>query len=110
MGAEWDLPERWIHPPTSFDLATPLNFVSTADIVGGNSGSPILNRDLQVVGLAFDGNIESLPGEYIFLTERARTVAVDSRGILEALRDIYGAERLVEELVVGATVGAASGN
>lgn len=110
MGAEWDLPERWIHPPTSFDLATPLNFVSTADIVGGNSGSPILNRDLQVVGLAFDGNIESLPGEYIFLTERARTVAVDSRGILEALRDIYGAERLVEELVVGAAVEAASGN
>ncbi len=103
---EWDLPERWLDPPGSFDLSTPLNFVATADIIGGNSGSPVLNRDLEVVGLAFDGNIESLSGEYIFLTETARTVAVDSRGILEALSEIYGADRLVEELKAGATAAA----
>ncbi len=107
---EWDLPERWIDPPDSFDLTTPLNFVSTADIIGGNSGSPVLNRSLEVVGLAFDGNIESLSGEYIFLTESARTVAVDSRGILEALRVIYGADRLVEELRAGARAGATAGS
>ncbi len=105
--SEWDLPERWLNPPSSFELSTPLNFVATADIIGGNSGSPVLNRDLEVVGLAFDGNIESLSGEYIFLTETARTVAVDSRGILEALSEIYGADRLVEELRAGAAAGAA---
>ncbi|MEJ2319872.1 MAG: S46 family peptidase [Gemmatimonadales bacterium] len=107
---EWDLPERWIDPPDSFDLATSLNFVSTADIVGGNSGSPVLNRNLEVVGLAFDGNIESLSGEYIFLTDRPRTVAVDSRGILEAMRVMYGADRLVEELRAGARAGVATGS
>jgi len=104
--SEWGLPGRWIDPPSSFDLSTPLNFVSTADIIGGNSGSPVLNRELEVVGLAFDGNIESLSGDYIFLTERPRTVAVDSRGILEALSEIYGAARLVEELRAGVQAGA----
>ncbi len=94
----WDLPERWLSPPEDFDLSTPVNFVSTADIIGGNSGSPVLNRELEVVGLAFDGNIESLPGDYIFLPDENRCVAVDSRGILEALRDMYGAQRLVREL------------
>ena len=106
VGTEWDLPDRWLDPPGSFDMSTPLNFVATADIIGGNSGSPVLNRDLEVVGLAFDGNIESLSGEYIFLTETARTVAVDSRGILEALSEIYAADRLVAELQAGATAGA----
>jgi len=98
---EWALPERWMHPPPGFDLSTPLNFVSTADVIGGNSGSPVVNRDLEVVGLVFDGNIQSLPGDYIYMPTLNRTVSVDVRGILEALEDIYGASRIVEELTGG---------
>ena len=96
--SEWDLPEQWLDPPETFDLSTPINFVSTADITGGNSGSPIVNRDLEIVGLVFDGNIESLSGDYIYLPDRNRAVAVDARGMLEALDDIYDADRLVLEL------------
>ena len=98
---EWALPARWMNPSPDFDLSTPFNFVSTADIIGGNSGSPVVNRDLEVVGLVFDGNIQSLPGDYIYLSELNRSVAVDVRGILEALEDIYGAARIVEELIGG---------
>lgn len=97
----WDLPEDWLNPPTDFDLKTPLNIVSTNDIIGGNSGSPLLNKDLEVVGLVFDGNIESLSGEFIYTQQRARTVSVDSRGISEALDVIYDADRLVQELETG---------
>ncbi len=97
-GTEWDLPERWVSPPATFDLAAPVNFVSTADITGGNSGSPVINRDLEVVGLVFDGNIESLSGDYIYLPQTNRAVAVDARGMLEALDEIYDADRLVLEL------------
>jgi hypothetical protein len=95
---DWQLPPRWTKPSADFDLGTPLNFVATADIIGGNSGSPALNQKLELVGLVFDGNVESLPGDYIYLPEKNRTVAVDARGILEALRDVYGAKRLVQEL------------
>ncbi len=98
---DWDLPERWKVPPPALDLSTPLNFIATADIIGGNSGSPVINTDLEVVGVAFDGNIESIPGAYIFLPEANRMIAVDARGMLEALRGVYGATRLVEELVGG---------
>jgi hypothetical protein len=104
-GSDWDLPNRWVSPPDRFDLSTPLNFVSSADIIGGNSGSPVIDRNLRVVGLIFDGNIESLPGDFIYLPEENRSVAVDVRGILEALEDIYGAGRIVEELTLGAGVG-----
>ncbi|MBW3535919.1 MAG: S46 family peptidase, partial [Gemmatimonadetes bacterium] len=97
----WALPERWRTPPPDLDLSTPLNFVSTADIIGGNSGSPVVDRDLRVVGLVFDGNIESLPGDYIYLPELNRSVSVDVRGILEALDEVYGMEGLVRELVEG---------
>lgn len=106
-GTDWDLPGRWRSPPQAFDLSTPLNFVSTADIIGGNSGSPVIDRDLRVVGLIFDGNIESLSGDYIYTPEKNRSVAVDVRGILEALDAIYGADRLVEELLTGALAGTA---
>ena len=95
---EWKLPQRWLDAPASFDRATPMNFVSTNDIIGGNSGSPVVNKDLQVVGLVFDGNIESLPSAFIFQTEVARTVSVDARGMLEALDDIYDMDRIVVEL------------
>ena len=98
---EWDLPERWLDPPGDPDLATPMNFVSTNDIIGGNSGSPLVNADLELVGLAFDSNTEGLSGEYIFLTDRARAVSVDVRGIMEALEEVYLAERIVEELRSG---------
>jgi hypothetical protein len=103
-GAEdspWALPERWRTPPEGLDLSTPLDFVSTADIIGGNSGSPVLNRDLQVVGVVFDGNIESLPGDYIYLPELNRSVAVDARGILAALDHAYDMDRIVVELLTG---------
>ena len=78
-----------------------MDFVSTADIIGGNSGSPVLDQELEVVGLVFDGNIESLPGDYIYLPELNRTVAVDIRAILEALDDVYDMDRLVLELTTG---------
>ncbi len=101
---DWDLPERWLDHPASFDRSTPLNLVSTNDITGGNSGSPLLNKDLEVVGLIFDGNIESLPNNYLFQDETARAVSVDARGILEALDDIYDADRIVLELTTGQMV------
>jgi hypothetical protein len=103
-GTDWDLPMRWLSPPASFDLSTPVNFVLTADIIGGNSGSPVLNQNLELVGLIFDGNIESLPGDYIYDPRVNRAVAVDSRGILEALDDIYDADRIVLELTTGRMV------
>jgi hypothetical protein len=103
-GTPWDLPARWLSPPAEFDLATPLNFVMTSDVIGGNSGSPVINKDLEVVGLIFDGNIESLPGDYIYDTSVNRSVAVDVRGILEALDDIYDADRIVLELTTGQMV------
>ena len=103
-GSEWDLPERWLAPPASFDLSTPLNLVSTNDITGGNSGSPLLNANLEIVGLIFDGNIESLPNEYLYRDETARAIAVDARGILEALDEMYDADRIVLELTSGQAV------
>ena len=105
LGSEdWALPARWATPPASLDLTTPLNFVSTADIIGGNSGSPVLDKDLEVVGVVFDGNIESLPGDYIYLPEFNRSVTVDVRAILEALDVVYDMDRIVAELTTGRLV------
>jgi len=95
---EWALPERWVTPPDSFDLETPLNLVSTNDISGGSSGSPLLNGDLEIVGVAFDSNMQALPNEYLYRDQEARAISVDGRGILEALDDMYGATRLVREV------------
>jgi len=100
----WELPGRWMDAEDELDLATPMNFVSTADIIGGNSGSPVLDAELEVVGVVFDGNAESLPGDYIYLPERNRSVTVDSRAILEALDVVYDMDRLVLELTTGRLV------
>jgi len=95
----YSLPESWLKSKADLDLKIPLNFVSTADIIGGNSGSPTVNRKGEVVGIIFDGNIQSLQGMFAFSDVQARAVSVDSRGIQEALRKIYGATGLADELL-----------
>jgi hypothetical protein len=94
----YDLPQRWLDAKSKIDLQTPYNFVCTADIIGGNSGSPILDRNANVVGLVFDGNIESLPGNYWFDERVNRCVGVHAAGMVEALDKVYGEKDLVEEL------------
>ncbi|WP_080507847.1 S46 family peptidase [Bryobacter aggregatus] len=92
------LPQRWLEAKKSLALKTPFNFVTTADTHGGNSGSPTLNTKGEVIGILFDGNIEGLPNRYLYTDEQARSVHVASQGILEALRKVYRAQTLLEEL------------
>jgi hypothetical protein len=94
----FELPERWIERKAELALDTPFNFVSTCDIIGGNSGSPVFNAAGEVVGLIFDGNIQSLVLDIAFEAEQARAVSVDSRAIVEALEDVYAMPGLVGEL------------
>lgn len=93
------LPESWLKAKSKLNLDTPLNFCSTNDIIGGNSGSPVINKNAEIVGLIFDGNIQSLGGEYGFDETVNRAVAVHSAAITEALQKVYGADRIVKELI-----------
>lgn len=92
------LTPRFMDRKDRVNLTTPLNFISTADIIGGNSGSPVINRNGEFVGIIFDGNIESLVGNYVYSDEANRSVAVHAAGIIEALRKIYDAGALADEL------------
>lgn len=94
----WNLTPRWQAARDSLDLTTPLDGVCTCDIIGGNSGSPVVDRDGAVVGLIFDENMEALPNRFLFRETAARSVWVDVRGILEGLRRVYGAGALADEL------------
>jgi hypothetical protein len=92
------LPPSWIRSKPRLDMRAPFNFVSTADTHGGNSGSPTLNARGEIVGILFDGNLESLPNRFVYTEERARSLHVASQVIVEALRKVYGAERLLKEI------------
>jgi hypothetical protein len=94
------LPQRWVDGKTKLDLVVPINFVSTCDITGGNSGSPTINEKGEIVGIIFDNNIEGLPQTYQYSDDQARAVHVASQGIVEALRKLYGQAALLEELGV----------
>ena len=94
----FELPSSWINARTKIAAQTPFNLVSTNDIIGGNSGSPMVNAKGELVGLIFDGNLESLAGDVVYEISGNRAVAVDSRGLIEALKSVYGANALVAEL------------
>jgi hypothetical protein len=97
----FDLPQRWIDKKEKLALTTPFNFVSDADIIGGNSGSPVVNKAGEFVGIIFDGNIQSLVLDCIYTDKQSRAVSVDSAAIIEALRNVYDAQPLVDELIGG---------
>jgi hypothetical protein len=94
----YNLAPRWVEKKAAVDMKVPFNFVTTNDIIGGNSGSPTFNRDMELLGLIFDGNIQSLVGNFYYDESVNRAVSVDARGMLEALRQVYGAKEVADEL------------
>jgi hypothetical protein len=94
----YNLPPRWVEKKSAVNLNTPFNFVSTNDIIGGNSGSPTINQNGELVGLIFDGNIQSLVGDFMYDSSVNRAISVDSRGMLEVLKKVFGANEIVSEL------------
>ena len=103
----FDLPQKWVNSKSRLKPGTPFNFVSTCDIIGGNSGSPTVNKAGEFVGIIFDGNLQSLPLDYAYTEKQARAVSVDSRAILEALDQVYHADGLVAELTGRSHAGVA---
>ena len=97
----YNLPPRWTAKRSAVNLRTPFNFVSTNDIIGGNSGSPTINKNRELVGLIFDGNVQSLVGNFDYDEAVNRAISVDSRGMLEILRKVFGANELANELMRG---------
>ena len=97
----YNLPKRWTTSRAAVNLRTPFNFVSTNDIIGGNSGSPTINKNRELVGLIFDGNIQSLVGNFEFDESVNRSISVDVRGMLEVLRKVFKADNVVDELTKG---------
>jgi hypothetical protein len=96
--APYTLPQRWLDKKKSLDFTVPVNFVSTNDIIGGNSGSPVFNKDGEIVGLIFDGNLDQLPNRFVYTDKTARSVSVHSQFITYALKNIFGADALHREL------------
>ena len=97
----YNLAPRWTQKKSALDLKTPYNFVSTNDIIGGNSGSPTINKEGELVGLIFDGNIQSLVGNFYYDEAVNRAISVDSRGMLEVLRKVFDAKEIADELTKG---------
>ena len=95
---DWKLPQSWHDARAKITDATPFNFVCTADIIGGNSGSPVINRQAEFVGIIFDGNIQSLTSNYLYTDEVSRAVSVSASAIRAAMREVYGAEKYANEL------------
>jgi hypothetical protein len=96
---DFDLPDIWLERVDRIDLSTPLNVICTVDIIGGNSGSPLLDKQGRVVGTLFDGNFQMVENQFLYRDDRARAIAVQSAAMLEALTEVYDAEELVEELL-----------
>ena len=106
----YNLPQRWYDKKSALDLNTPFNFVSTNDIIGGNSGSPTINQNGELVGLIFDGNIQSLVGDFMYDPSVNRAISVDSRGMLEVLRKVFNANEVAAELTGAGASTKAAGN